>query len=328
MGFFSKIYRLFFNKKTKDDLVGIEERNEARAIQLMKSINESLDTANKSSDVDVRRKKANYAHQKLLELEVLALSDKRISLQHADEVRAEIKRIKSEFTVEAQTSAQKKTKDSSVGSNLAKEQAIRLMELINESLEIAHNSSNVETRVSRVNFAEEKLHELQLLSIINPEITINNIDSLKDTIKRLKPNFTASVSFSSEDLLKNQGYLAEVNGEPTYKLSHMKQDLTVMQACADAESRNYWAQPEGMRLIAAPFFFERTAILQRRNKNYEAEIKVCEEWNKIVDDYKNQDYVKNGNAAKVWLGSTSIKINERLPRAYELLEREKSKTKE
>ena len=91
-----------------------------------------------------------------------------------------------------------------------------------------------------------------------------------------------------------------------------------------AEIENYWRQPAGNRVTAAPFYFERVAILQRKAKNYEAEIAACEAWIRIIDDYKDQDSVKNGVGAKVWLGPGSRKIMDRLPRARELLERQKA----
>ncbi|NYT79476.1 hypothetical protein H0A71_21110 [Alcaligenaceae bacterium] len=112
------------------------------------------------------------------------------------------------------------------------------------------------------------------------------------------------------------------DGQPTYALAHMKGDLDVMQACMRAEIENYWRQPDGDRLTAAPYFFERTAILQRKAKNYGAEVAACEAWVEIVEDYKNQDSVKNGSGTKVWLGSRSRKIEDRPPKARDLLKRQ------
>ncbi|KVX03973.1 hypothetical protein [Alcaligenes phenolicus] len=132
----------------------------------------------------------------------------------------------------------------------------------------------------------------------------------------------SAVVFSSEEMLRRQGALAEVDGKPTYALSHMKDDLDVMVACVKAESENYWSQPAGHRMSVAPFFFLRAAILHRKAKNYEAEVHVCESLNEIMNDYKKQDFVKNGFAAKAWLGPTPRKIRERLPKAKEILKRQ------
>lgn len=187
-------------------------------------------------------------------------------------------------------------------------------------MDIARDSNNPDTRISRLDFAEEKLRELFDLSIQHPRINAHHVSGVRAEIARLRLRFTTTVSFSSEELLSSQGVLAEVDGRPTHQLAEHKDDLSIMQACVRAETENYWMQSEGHRIMAAPFFFERAAILQRKAKNYEAEVAVCEAWAKIVEDYKEQDSVKNGIGAKVWLGPTSRKIMERLPRARELFE--------
>lgn len=141
-----------------------------------------------------------------------------------------------------------------------------------------------------------------------------------------KKSLTASKSESteatalSEMSLMDQGLQANVNGTPTYELVDQKHNLDVMVACAEAEISNYWQQPQGERLSAAPFFFERAAILYRKNKQYEKEIEICEAWIAIMNDYTNQDMERY---AKVHLGPKSKAIYHRLPKARELLERSK-----
>ena len=118
--------------------------------------------------------------------------------------------------------------------------------------------------------------------------------------------------------LMDRGLQANVNGAPTYQLADQKHNLDIMAACAEAEISNYWQQPQGERLSAAPFFFERAAILYRKNKQYEKEIEICEAWITIMNDYTTQDVERY---AKVHLGPRSKAIYHRLPKARELLER-------
>lgn len=118
--------------------------------------------------------------------------------------------------------------------------------------------------------------------------------------------------------LMDRGLQANVNGAPTYQLADQKHNLDIMAACAEAEISNYWQQPQGERLSAAPFFFERAAILYRKNKQYEKEIEICEAWIAIMNDYTTQDMERY---AKVHLGPRSKAIYHRLPKARELLER-------
>lgn len=112
---------------------------------------------------------------------------------------------------------------------------------------------------------------------------------------------------------------AEVEGIPTYELAEPgKNDLKTMQACCEAESKNYWRQPEGSRLCAAPFYFERLAILCRRAKDYSGEVSICEQWKTIISDYKSQLIVLDGRAAQVHEGGRSEAIISRLKKAREL----------
>ncbi|WP_242611439.1 hypothetical protein [Kerstersia gyiorum] len=84
------------------------------------------------------------------------------------------------------------------------------------------------------------------------------------------------------------GLQANVDGVPTYKLASQKDSLEVMAACAEAEANTYWAQPLGERQCAAPFYFERAAILYRKAKQHDDEVRICESWIAIDEDFANQ----------------------------------------
>lgn len=198
--------------------------------------------------------------------------------------------------------------------------AQRLLDIVNESLLIATQTSDLGVRHGRLQLVRKKLPELVSYSGKHPEITTAWLNDVLAQARELEGASQAVVFFTAEDLLKRKEALAELDGTPTHKLAGHKHDLEIMEACMRAEIENYWRQPEGHRLAAAPFFFERTAILQRKAKNYSAEVAACESWIEIVDNYKNQGFVKNGVGAKVWLGATSRRIMGRLPRARELHE--------
>ncbi|WP_212809015.1 hypothetical protein [Pseudomonas sp. Seg1] len=118
------------------------------------------------------------------------------------------------------------------------------------------------------------------------------------------------------------GLQAKVAGVATYDLAQSgKDDPEIMQACCDAEANNYWSQAEGNRVCAAPFYFERLAILHRKSRNYVGEIAICEQWQTITDDYKSQPIVKRRSAALVHKGPRSVAILARLKKARELLKK-------
>jgi hypothetical protein len=116
------------------------------------------------------------------------------------------------------------------------------------------------------------------------------------------------------------GLQAKVDGLPTYAHADTgKHDLPTMLRCCEAEEANYWKQPTGERLCAAPFYFLRVAILSRKAKDYASEISACERWQAIADDYAAQPMVRNGLAAKNHLGPSSENMKSRLPKARNLL---------
>jgi hypothetical protein len=126
---------------------------------------------------------------------------------------------------------------------------------------------------------------------------------------------------TSEDWLRQEGRLAEVDGQPTYVFATLaKNDLSVMLRCCEAEAEVYWRQAPGDRISAAPFFFERAAILLRKQRRYADEVAVCEQWQSIAKDYQTQPAVHAGRMALVHLGPRSVKILERLEKARALLQ--------
>ncbi|GGJ06573.1 DUF4236 domain-containing protein [Halopseudomonas pertucinogena] len=120
--------------------------------------------------------------------------------------------------------------------------------------------------------------------------------------------------------------VAKVAGKPTYEYAaQSKNDLDVMLKCCKAESDTYWGQPEGDRACAAPFYFERAAILHRKAKDYASEIDICAQWQAIVDDYRIQTRGKSSQAALVHQSARSQAILARLPKARELLRRQEAR---
>lgn len=141
------------------------------------------------------------------------------------------------------------------------------------------------------------------------------VGALVDPTSKNKQAAYKQKTTTSGDLLVSGGLQAMVDGVPTYHLSNQKDNLDVMAKCAVAEIENYWNQTEGARLCAAPFFFERAAILYRKAKQHTDEVRICEAWVGIVDDYSQQDANKY---AQVHLGAKSQAILKRMPKALDL----------
>ncbi|WP_139477051.1 hypothetical protein [Aeromonas veronii] len=107
-----------------------------------------------------------------------------------------------------------------------------------------------------------------------------------------------------------------VDGKQTWELAQEKKDdLEVMKRCCDAELITM----EKAGLVPAPYYFERVAILSRKNKDYKQEIYYCAQYIEKVEAF----YSKHGvdGIADVRKGSRYKAIVKRIPKAKELLSR-------
>ncbi|AMS13133.1 hypothetical protein A3218_01930 [Pseudomonas chlororaphis] len=91
-----------------------------------------------------------------------------------------------------------------------------------------------------------------------------------------------------------------------------KDNLKIMLQGVQEQENAYWAQMAGNRMSAAPYCFERAAILLRKQGEYDREIEICKRWIGIMDDYQGQLIVKAGRASLTHKGPTSLAIVARL----------------
>lgn len=81
----------------------------------------------------------------------------------------------------------------------AAEQATSLMEIINESLQLANNSTNPSTKVSRLELARAKLDSLVLIAAQHPFIKLQRLDAVRKTIALLAEEFTTAGYYAQTD---------------------------------------------------------------------------------------------------------------------------------
>ena len=112
-----------------------------------------------------------------------------------------------------------------------------------------------------------------------------------------------------------------VEGKQTWEYAEeKKQDIDYMKKCCDAELKSM----EKAGLMPAPYYFERVAILSRKEKNYQQEVDYCESYINAVERF----YKKHGtkDRADVRKGSRYQAIVKRLPKAKELLSKSRQTT--
>ena len=112
-----------------------------------------------------------------------------------------------------------------------------------------------------------------------------------------------------------------IDGKQTWELAaEKKHDIEYMKKCCDAELKTM----EAVGLVASPYYFERVAVLSRKEKNFRQEIHYCETYIRLVEDY----YAKRGTEgiADVRRGPRFRAIVARIPKARELLAKSEQAT--
>lgn len=69
------------------------------------------------------------------------------------------------------------------------EQADQYKKIINESISISSNSKNIETKVTRLELAKEKLAEFKSITSIHDHITFEQLEETEETIKKLEKEY-------------------------------------------------------------------------------------------------------------------------------------------
>lgn len=101
-----------------------------------------------------------------------------------------------------------------------------------------------------------------------------------------------------------------VDGKPTWQYAESdKDDLDAMLKCCEAELKTM----EVAKVVAAPFYFERAAILLRKAKQYDSEVKICERYINAVEQYYSNS--AKPHEADVRKGPRFLSIQKRITKA-------------
>lgn len=110
-----------------------------------------------------------------------------------------------------------------------------------------------------------------------------------------------------------------VYGKQTWEIAkEKKDDIEAMKLCCETELETM----KSSGLVAAPYYFERIAILSRKNKDYAQEIFYCKQYIENVTQYYS---VNNPNdVADVRKGPTYKAIVKRLSKAESLYAKQRN----
>ncbi len=140
--------------------------------------------------------------------------------------------------------------------------------------------------------------------------------------EQIKQQLNKIVINSGELITEITGGANLVDGKQTWEYAEEKKhDIECMKKCCDAELRTM----EKAGLVPAPAYFERVAILSRKEKNYRQEIYYCELYINTIEDFYRKRRAED--IYDVRNGPTYKAIAKRLPKAKELLDKYNSQVK-
>ena len=90
--------------------------------------------------------------------------------------------------------------------------ARRLADLINESMQLANQSSNPQTRTSRLAVARQKLEELKRLVSENRFLSLNDLDQTEDALREMEAAMTVVQAHSMAEGNANGEALEKTGG--------------------------------------------------------------------------------------------------------------------
>lgn len=149
------------------------------------------------------------------------------------------------------------------------ETAERLVEVINESLHLANDSKNVDTKVSRLNVAKDKLEELKKLVNENSFLHLERLDQFEACVKELELEFDVA------------GYREIAQGNFSGEL--LEREGKVDEAIAIYEKLLEIG-------VDTPFTYRRLAIIYKKKKQKDDEIRVLKTALKNVPSSNNKHY--------------------------------------
>lgn len=208
---------------------------------------------------------------------------------------------------------------------------LRCKQVMEESLEIAERTKDEITRASRLEITKKNLERLEMLTRnADCPLKLKNPDEIWADYYRLNGSVSAAnweedkpVDLSNfigrpwgEIVAEMTGGANLVDGKQTWEFAdEHKHDLPKMLECCKAELRTM----EQAGLIPAPFYFERAAILLRKSKEYESEVKLIELYLAAIDAWN----FANGNARPAGGGARHEKIIQRYAKAKQLASKDK-----
>lgn len=274
-----------------------------------------------------------------------AIADSEKSPERADDRRAIAQRWYADQVASIQEEFQFLKRNPFECRYMDKSELKRKAKIINESDTIIDTSSDNEERARRCELCIKLLYEICACfpvdrqyaeALNNALIARNNIksDVLKYGINKKQDNkkkdYEWFCNFMDKEL-DGPRVLPKtpmVDGIPIFEYAEThKHDYEMMYRCCLAELE----EAQRSKTVPAPFYFWRCAILAKKAKRYDIEVKVCQSYLEFVDRYSAEMVAKGkklGYGCLDMNGSPRVvDMRKRLPKALSNLEKSKALAK-
>lgn len=337
--------------KAREKRIAIEQFEVA---QVMRVVNESLELVNNSKKADTRISRLDVAIDKLAHLRSRFphRSDIAESLQDCRDYRPKLHTALVEEAVQKYMDKARLAKTLSGKVNSANKALEVLRDAIDDEyvdrgmLEQsvlfvrayinAEELKDIEIKAERFEFKENYKKALDLYQDalfflkkddIDDAEQQSDIERIEGKIEEMRARMDGKTVDATptrpktkvEALPPHRSEAPHVDSTNTYEFAeNHKHDLEMMVKCSNAELQAYKETGQ----IPAPFYFERVAILARKQKKHALEVKVCEQYIRIIEKLKS---LPPGHPRKpmIVVDHMADTFKQRLPKAKELLEKSK-----
>lgn len=166
------------------------------------------------------------------------------------------------------------------------ESAQRCADVLNESLKICKESRDIDTKLSRLYVAKEKLEQVKSISKNYPFIKLEYLEQVEDEIIGLE-NDIANFNLSAlNDNVKSNHGEYEGNHYTSYveKVKDLKRNRKHAEAIELLSNLVKATENESVKtgFGVAPWYYEQLAIIYRKEKEIEKEIAILERYQKQI----------------------------------------------
>ena len=140
--------------------------------------------------------------------------------------------------------------------------AHRLVDVINESLQLSNTSKNPDTKISRLNVAKLKLEELKVMAEQYPFLELTTLPQVEASIARLEAKF---LSAGYKEIAEGNA-----NGKALEDEGRTEEAITIYESLID-------------RRTDTPFTYKRLAIIYKKKRSPSDEERIIKTAILVID---------------------------------------------